>query len=91
MIVHDKSNKICTLIEFTCPADTSITSKVWNKLKNTYGLLIRNMQITYPDYQLQVMLIIVGALGYVPKCLNSYMNDLGFNDKEIKMHMNKMQ
>ena len=49
------------------------------------------MQITYPDYQLQVMLIIVGALGYVPKCLNSYMNDLGFNDKEIKMHMNKMQ
>lgn len=35
--------------------------------------------------------IIVGALGYVPKCLNSYMNDLGFNDKEIKMHVNKMQ
>ena len=91
MIVHDKSSKICKVIEFTCPADTSITSKVRNKLKNIYGLLIRNMQIIYPDYQSQMMPIIVGAIGYVPKCLNSHMNDLDFNDKEIKMHVNKMQ
>ena len=49
------------------------------------------MQIIYPDYQSQMMPIIVGAIGYVPKCLNSHMNDLGFNDKEIKMHVNKMQ
>ena len=49
------------------------------------------MQIMYLGCQLQMILIIVGALGYIPKCLNSYMNDLGLNDKEIKMHLNKMQ
>ena len=35
--------------------------------------------------------IIVGALGYLPKCLNLYRNNMSFNDKKIKMHENKMQ
>ena len=35
--------------------------------------------------------IIVGALGYLPKCLNLYRNNMSFNDKKIKMHKNKMQ
>ena len=35
--------------------------------------------------------IIVGAFGYRPKCLNSYMCDLYFNNKEVKMQVNKMQ
>ena len=49
------------------------------------------MQILCSDYQFQMISIISGALGYRPKCLNSYMYDLSFNDKEIKINLNKMQ
>ena len=89
LIVCDKSSEIYNVIQFSC-ADTNITNKVQNKL-NTYDLLTCNIQIMYPDHQFQLMPIIIGALDYAPKCLNSNMNNLGFNDKEIKMHLNKMQ
>ena len=49
------------------------------------------MQILYPDYKFQMISIIVGAFGYRPKCLNSYICDLYFNNKEVKMQVNKMQ
>ena len=39
LIFWGKPSKICKAIEFSCPADTSISSKVQNKI-NTYGLLI---------------------------------------------------
>ena len=81
LTVWNKSNKICKVIEFSCPEDTNITSKAQNI----------NMQIMYPDYQVQMIPIIVGTFDYVPKCLKSYMNNLCFIDKEIKIRINIMQ
>lgn len=78
------------MLSISCPPDTSIISKFQNKI-NTYGLLIRNVQILYPDYQFQLIRIMVDALCYRPKCLNSYTYDLFFNDKEIKTHVDKMR
>lgn len=45
----------------------------------------------YHDHQFQMVQIIVGALFYGSKCLNLYMNSLDFDDKEIKIHVNKIQ
>lgn len=88
--IRFETNHVCQVIEFNCLADSNISSIVWNKI-NIHGLLIRNMQIMHPGYQLQMIPIIVDASSYIPKCLNLYMKDLGFNDKKIKIHVNKMQ
>ena len=52
---------MCSIVEFSCPADINITQKVNDKI-NVYGLLIRNLQIMYPQYKFNMILTIVGAL-----------------------------
>ena len=34
---------------------------------NTYGPLLRNLQVVYPEYKFELIPIVVGAPGYVPK------------------------
>ena len=54
------------------------------KKMNTYGPLLRNLQILYLEYKFQMMPIVVGPFGYVLKCLTQYLSQLGFNNIEIK-------
>ena len=68
--------KICKIIEMSCPADINITKKIEEKLNN-YGPLICNLQIIYRHYKFQMVPIVIGALGYVPKCLEMYIHQLG--------------
>ena len=77
-------------IEFSCPSDVNISSKIQEKF-NYYVALLRVMQILYRDYRFEVIPIVVGALGYIPKCLFKYMEDLGFKKNEAKRHINTMQ
>ena len=81
---------MCSIVEFSCPADIKITQKVNDKI-NVYGLLILNLQLMYPKYKLNMIPIIVGALGYIPKCLTSYLQDLGFDENEATVHIMKIQ
>ena len=64
--------------------------KVSDKI-NVYGLLIRNLQIMYPQYKFNMIPIFFEALGYIPKCLTSYLQDLGFDKNESTVHIMKMQ
>ena len=90
LVIWDKANKLCSIVEFSCPADINITQKVNDKI-NVYGLLIRNLQIMYPQYRFNMVPIIVGALSYIPKCLTSYLHDLRFDKNEWTVHIMKMQ
>ena len=81
IIIWDKLKKVCTIIEVSCPSDVNISSKIQEKLNN-YAALLRNMQILYRNYRFEFLPIIVGALGYMPKCLFKYMEDLGFQKNE---------
>ena len=90
LLVWNNNDKTCTILEFSCPSDINISNKVNDKL-NIYGPLVRNMQIMYPEYKFQMVPIIVGALGYVPKSLKEYIEELGFSKNETKRHINKMQ
>ena len=90
IIIWDKLKKVCTIIEVSCPSDVNISSKIQEKLNN-YAALLRNMQILYRDYRFEFLPIIVGALGYMPKCLFKYMEDLGFQKNEAKKHIHMMQ
>ena len=44
IVIWDKLNKECSILEFSCPVDVNISNKV-NEKNNRYGMLIRNMQI----------------------------------------------
>ena len=90
IVIWDDLNKECSIFEFSCPADVNISNKV-NQKNNVYGMLIRNMQILYPDYKFNMIPIIVNALGYIPKCLKGYICDLGFDEKEAVKHIINMQ
>ena len=49
------------------------------------------MQIMYSDYKFVVVPIIIGALGYAPKCLSKYLLQLGFDNLEINGLIRKLQ
>ena len=70
-------------MEISSPADVNITKKVEQKLNN-YGPLIRSLQIMYPQYKFQMVPIVIGALGYIPKFLEMYIHQLGFHKIETE-------
>ena len=90
MIVWDMTKKLCYIIEFSCPADINIVNKVSEK-ENIYGPLIRNMQIMYENYSFMFIPIIVGALGHVPKCIFTNIENLGFTKNKTKKLVKKLQ
>ena len=61
--------------EFSCPYDVNIIGKTNDKI-NTYGPLIQNLQISYPQYQFEMIPIIIGALACVAKSLITYVKQL---------------
>ena len=45
----------------------------------------------YPSYKLEIAPAVLGAMGYVPKCLVTYRKMVGFEVKEIKLLIRKTQ
>ena len=90
LFVWDIDQKICQIIEFGCPCDLDLIGKTSDKI-NTYGLLIRNLQISYPHYRFEMISIIIGALGYVAKSLMMYVKQLGFEEKDVIYVTRKLQ
>ena len=86
----EQAKTLCSIVEFSCPADINITQKVNDNI-NVYGLLISNLQIMYPQYKFNIIPIIVGVVVYIPKCLTSYLQDLGFDKNESTVHIMKIQ
>ena len=58
---------------------------------NNYGPLIRNLQIMHLHYKFQLVPIVFGTLGYVPKCLELYIHQLGFNKIETEKLVQKLR
>ena len=90
LFVWDTDQKICQIIEFSCPCDVNLSGKTSDKI-NTYGPLIRNLQISYPQYRFKMIPIITGALGYVVKSLIRYVKQLGFDKKDAIYVIRKLQ
>ena len=83
LVIWNKETKLCMIIEFSFPLDTNIGSKI-NKKLETYGPLVRNLQIPYPKDKYKVALIIIGAMGYVLKTLINCLKMIGFDERESK-------
>ena len=89
-MIWEQEAKIRSIIKFTCPLDININRKVNQKLEN-FSSLAHNLQIMYPEYKFQVALIVIGAMGYVPKCLINYVKIIGFNENESKVLISTLE
>ena len=83
LVIWNTKEKTCNIVEFSCPADINITKKEEEKLSASVPL-VRNLQIMHPNYHYKIIPIVVGALGSIPKSLNGYLCQLGFNSLETK-------
>ena len=90
LIIWNWETKVCTIVEFSCPLDINARKKVSEKLE-VYAPLVRNLQIMYPGYKFEIAPIVVGAMGYVPKCLVTYLKMVGFEGNEMKLLIRRMQ
>ena len=90
LIVWKKNEKTCKVVEFSCPNDVNVTKKIQEKEDN-YGPLLGAMQITSPEYRFSFVLIIVGALGKIPKELKTSIIKLGFNNDEAHIMIKFIQ
>ena len=45
----------------------------------------------YPKYKIQVTPIVIGVVGYVPKCLINYLKMIGFNKNKSKVLISKLE
>ena len=90
LLVWDNEQKICQILEFSCPCHVNLINKTTEKI-NTYGPLICNLQTSYPRYRFEMIPIVVGALDYVAKSLVSYVKKLGFEHKDAIFVIRKLQ
>ena len=90
LIIWNHEKFVCTAVELSCPLDSNITKQVAEK-KNIYGPLIRNMQIMYPNYEFEMIPVVIGCLGYVQKDLKRYIKQLGFDDRKIPFLLRRLQ
>ena len=90
LLVQDTDQKLCQVIEFSYPCDVNLIGETSDKI-NTYGPLIRNLQISCPQYRSEMIRIIIGALGYVAKSLIAYVKQLGFEENDAAYIFRKLQ
>lgn len=89
LIIWNWETKVCTILEFSCPLEIKTIKKVSKKLE-VYALLVRNQQIMYLCYKFEIASTVVRAMGYVPKCLLTYLKMVVFEGKEIKLLIHTM-
>ena len=90
LVNWNTNEKTCIIVEFSCSADINITKKEEEKL-SAYVPLVRNLQIMHQKYHYEIIPIVAGTLGSIPKLLNGYLCQLGFSSLKTKRIICKMQ
>ena len=62
-----------------------------SKKRKTSGPTLHNLQISYPEYSYQFILVIIGALGSIPCNLKYNLKCLGFSEKEVNKQTKMLQ
>ena len=90
LLLWDRGENICQVVEFSCPADIYVSRKVEEKVA-AYGPLIRNLQIMYKDYHFKVLPVVVNALGTIPNATKESLKEMKFSKTEINKLLRKLQ
>ena len=83
MIVTDKKNNICKIIDFAVPYDSRVDAKEMEKIEK-YQDLARELKKIW-NTRVKVIPIIIGALGTTPKLLRKRLEDIGIETKIVEL------
>lgn len=90
IVVLDRAEEICKSNEIICIHDISITKKIDEKLNN-HGLLISlDLKLVLKEC-IRMVPIVIGALGYTPKCFEVNEYQLGFIKINTKKPLPKLR
>ena len=83
LVINDKLKNQCLIVEFAIPSDSRIETKEYEKL-DKYQDLARELKKLW-NMNLQVIPIIIGALGTIPKDLHQRLKEIGIETKIVEL------
>ena len=84
MMIIDKENKLCLIVDFAVPSDHRIEIKEREKIEK-YQDLKREVQKLW-NMKAKIIPIVIGALGTIPKTLQKQLDQI-----ESSIAINQMQ
>ena len=90
IIIWDKKEKQCSVIDICAPLDFNVNNRQVTKI-DKFMLLVSELQQLHPGYSYQVVPIVVGALGTISKKLPSYLKKLHIKDENLEKVTRKLQ
>jgi len=82
IVIWDTSNKTCQIIDISIPLDMNIVNKGKEK-RNHYMGLVTELQRVYRSYKFDIIPVIVGCLGCIPKELSENLKSLNLSNNII--------
>ena len=80
IVLWDLVKKRCCIIDICVPMDVNVSREEKEK-RDRYFILASRLQRLYPQYKYEIIPIVVGSTGYVPKTLQQHLENCGI-DKE---------
>ena len=90
IIIWDKEEKQCSVIDICAPLDFNVNNRQITKI-DKYMLLVSELQQLHSGYSYQIVPIMVGALGTISKKLPSYLKKLHIKDENLGKVTRKLQ
>ena len=90
MMLWDREQKTCQLIEITVLLDTNL-KEAYHLKEIKYIPLISEMQRLYKEYKSSTTIITIGALGAVPKILKHNLEKLPLPKERIDIIIQRIQ
>ena len=89
VLVWEKQNKICHVVEISIPLDFNTSNRQIVK-RDKYMPLVSEMQRIYRDYSFQIVPVIIGCLRAIPKSLVLNLKKLGLDEpKQVIKRLQK--
>ena len=90
ILVWDKSNNVCQIIDISVPLNVNIAKKCQEKM-DSYVPLAAELQRIYKDYSYNVVPIVIGSLGIVTKDLGRNLMKIGVEKDRVSRVVKDIQ
>ena len=81
LVIKDKVQNECLIVDFTIPYDSRVETKEFEKLEK-YQDLARELKKLW-NMSVQIIPIVIGALGTTPKDLHKRLKEIGIDTKIV--------
>ena len=89
-MIWNLENKTCSIVDICVPLDVNVEREEKVK-RDRYLVLAAGLKRIYSGYSYNVIPIVVGATGYIPKTLVKYLVECGFEEKKAKNIIPELQ